>query len=276
MINAVDPRPTGVPTETTARADAEQFASEQLEPAPEATPAKSAPKVTTHLRGTVDVTRAATTATNLDPAQPELPDAREEPASTTQTRGFLASLDGFGDYAAFYSIQQGQMKSLALAATLKRNAQQAVTEASFQSVRDMLAQVKGERLSATFQLAGSLLGAATSTLTAGAGKVMRGASSEATRAFGAGLDNAGAQLGSVVSGAVNVVDKQLGLGGEFQAQQARLAQKASDVQRSIAQQIADGARSAYDQADKALSNAMQAFSDYFKRKEGLMGNIANQ
>lgn len=202
----------------------------------------------------------APAAPALPSSTPELPLAAEVAASTKETRTFLATDAGLSDYAAFFLIQQGQAKALALAATVRRHAQAAVTSASFQSVKDMWAQVQGERKSSLFQLAGPLLGTTTTLLTA---------SVDRTGVLGNVLSN-------VVSGAVNVVDKTTRFGGEAQAQQARLAMRVTDGTKAIAQQIADGGRAFYDQAEKNLANAMQAISDHFKRIEGLESNITNQ
>lgn len=279
MPTAIDPRAAATAAANNAatdasadeaQADANQVAADAQVTAAAATQQASAFEAAATAGPNDGAVQMATVAT------PELPDAREAPATPRSTLNFLNLVGGLSDYSAFAIIQQGQAKALALAGTIKRQAQQGVTTASFQSVKDMMSQISGERASAVFQLAGSVLGAVTSASTAGVGSFMRGNSGDTTRAFGAAMDNSGQQLGNVVSSSVNLIDKTSASGGEYQAQQARIAQKMDDVAKSLAQSLADGARSAYDQAEKAYGSAMQAFSDYFKRKESLQSNITGR
>lgn len=204
---------------------------------------------------TADTSAAPTPASST----PELPMAAQPPASPAEVQGFLSLMGDHADYAAYAIIQQGQAKSLALAATMRRRAQASASAASLQSITDMRRQIQGERKSAVYQLAGPILGAGTTLVTA---------PFDRTGVLGNVMSN-------VVSGGVNAVDKTFSFGGENQAQQARLAMRHDDDVKARAQQIADEARSRYDQAKESFTGALQAFAEHFRRVESLSSNVAN-
>ena len=207
---------------------------------------------------------------------PELPEAPEAPASPAVVRDVLRALQPVNAFQAFALLLYGQNKAMELSGKVRVGSQQRSAEASLSAIRHTLEQIAGERKAAGLKLVGALGGAVVSYKVGSTGFGLRNdpAGDGGKRARGAGLEGTAQKAGDLVSGVVDSIDKAYG--GTATADMARVAQREDDIVRNLAQQQADYARSSYDQADRAFQAALQAFSDYFRRKEALANAIASR
>ena len=96
------------------------------------------------------------------------------------------------------------------------------------------------------------------------------------RDYGNGLSNMGQPISNVVTTAFETYDKTSANGGQYQADQARIAQKNDTVNSAIAQTVVDTSKSSLDQASENIKSAQQAIQSWAERQSQVINNIANR
>jgi hypothetical protein len=86
----------------------------------------------------------------------------------------------------------------------------------------------------------------------------------------------GQPISAVVTTGFDTYDKISANGGQYQADQARIAQKNDTVDSAIAQTVVDTSKSSLDQATEGVKAAQQAIQSWAERQAQVTNNIANR
>ena len=196
------------------------------------------------------------TGTDAADTSPSLPDVSGEQGARSSAQGAVASWLTMNPG----SLSQAMGMLSDIAAGNMQTMQKIRTEAGLneymtqeQSADAQVAQVQGERTSAWTKFTGAMIGGALSIGAAAAGGAM-GANSQTSKVagFAAALSGLATPITQMTNSTTDLIDKTSG--GQYQADQAKIAKSYLDMLQSIFKSQDDSFNSEVQNAQKSLQN----------------------